>query len=50
MNDLEINTEDFQAVIIELQTENSNLKLMKAALSRKIREYANEIADLQPEE
>jgi hypothetical protein len=48
LNDLEINAEDLQAVIMELQAENSNLKLMKAALSRKIKEQTDEIADLQP--
>ena len=48
MSDIEVNAEDLQAVIMELQVENSNLKLMKSALSRKIKEQADEIADLQP--
>ena len=33
---------------MELQAENSNLRLMKSALSRKVKEQADEIADLQP--
>ena len=45
---IEVNAEDLQAVIMELQVENSNLKLVKSALSRKIKEQADEIADLQP--
>ena len=48
MSEIEVNAEDLQAVIMELQAENSNLKLMKSALSRKIKEQADEIADLQP--
>ena len=48
MSEIEVNAEDLQAVIMELQVENSNLKLMKSALSRKIKEQADEIADLQP--
>ena len=32
---------------MELQTENSNLKLMKSALSRKIKEQTDEIDDLR---
>ena len=45
---IEVNAEDLQTVIMELQAENSNLRLMKSALSRKIKEQADEIADLQP--
>ena len=48
MSEIEVNAEDLQAVIMELQVENSNLKLMKSALSRKVNEQADEIADLQP--
>ena len=48
MSEIEVNAEDLQVVIMELQVENSNLKLMKSALSRKIKEQADEIADLQP--
>ena len=48
MSEIEVNAEDLQAVIMELQAENSNLRLMKSALSRKIKEQADEIADLQP--
>ena len=46
MSEIEVNAEDLQAVIMELQAENSNLKLMKSALSRKIKEQADEIDDL----
>jgi regulator of replication initiation timing len=45
MSNIEINAEDLQAVIMELQAENSNLRLMKSALSRKIKEQADEIAE-----
>ena len=48
MGEIEVNAEDLQAVIMELQAENSNLRLMKSALSRKVKEQADEIADLQP--
>ena len=48
MSEIEVNAEDLQAVVMELQVENSNLKLMKSALSRKIKEQASEIANLQP--
>ena len=48
MSEIEVNAEDLQAVIMELQAENSNLKLMKSALLRKINEQADEITDLQP--
>ena len=48
MSDIEVNAEDLQAVVMELQAENSNLRLMKSALSRQIKEQADEIADLQP--
>ena len=48
MSEIEVNAEDLQAVIMELQAENSNLRLMKSALSRKVKEQADEIADLQP--
>ena len=48
MSDIEVNAEDLQAVIMELQAENSNLRLVKAAISRKVKEQADEIADLQP--
>ena len=50
MSEIEVNAEDLQAVIMELQAENSNLKLMKSALSRKVKEQANEIDDLQAQE
>ena len=46
MSEIEVNAEDLQAVIMELQAENSNLRLMKSALSRKIKEQASEIASL----
>ena len=46
MSEIEVNAEDLQSVVLELQTENSNLKLMKSALSRKIKEQADEIDDL----
>ena len=46
MSEIEVNAEDLQAVIMELQAENSNLKLMKSALLRKIKEQADEIDDL----
>ena len=46
MSEIEVNAEDLQAVVLELQTENSNLKLMKSALLRKIKEQADEIDDL----
>ena len=48
MGEIEVNAEDLQAVIMELQAENSNLRLMKSALSRKVKEQIGEIADLQP--
>jgi len=48
LGEIEVNAEDLQAVIMELQAENSNLRLMKSALSRKVKEQADEIADLQP--
>jgi predicted nuclease with TOPRIM domain len=48
LSEIEVNAEDLQAVIMELQAENSNLRLMKSALSRKVKEQADEIADLQP--
>jgi predicted nuclease with TOPRIM domain len=48
LSEIEVNAEDLQAVVMELQAENSNLRLMKSALSRKIKEQADEIADLQP--
>ena len=48
MSEIEVNAEDLQAVIMELQAENSNLRLMKSALSRKVKEQADEIADQQP--
>jgi regulator of replication initiation timing len=37
---IEVNAEDLQAVIMELQAENSNLRIMKSALSRKVKEQA----------
>lgn len=40
MSEIEVNAEDLQAVIMELQAENSNLRLMKSALLRKIKEQA----------
>jgi regulator of replication initiation timing len=40
MSEIEVNAEDLQAVIMELQAENSNLRLVKAALSRKVKEQA----------
>ena len=46
MSEIEVNAEDLQSVVLELQTENSNLKLMKSALLRKIKEQADEIDDL----
>jgi regulator of replication initiation timing len=48
LSEIEVNAEDLQAVIMELQAENSNLRLMKSALSRKVKEQADEIADQQP--
>jgi predicted nuclease with TOPRIM domain len=48
LSEIEVNAEDLQAVIMELQAENSNLKLMKSALSRKVKEQTGQIADLQP--
>ena len=47
MSDIEVNAEDLQAVIMELQAENSNLRLMKSALLRKIKEQTDEIDDLR---
>ena len=47
MSEIEVNAEDLQAVVMELQVENSNLKLMKSALSRKIKEQTDEIDDLR---
>jgi hypothetical protein len=46
LSEIEVNAEDLQSVVLELQTENSNLKLMKSALLRKIKEQADEIDDL----
>jgi len=40
LSEIEVNAEDLQAVIMELQAENSNLRLMKSALLRKIKEQA----------
>jgi len=47
LSEIEVNAEDLQAVIMELQAENSNLRLMKSALSRKIKEQTDEIDDLR---
>ena len=47
MSEIEVNAEDLQAVIMELQAENSNLRIMKSALSRKIKEQADEISGLR---
>jgi len=47
LSEIEVNAEDLQSVVLELQTENSNLKLMKSALSRKIKEQTDEIDDLR---
>jgi hypothetical protein len=40
MSSIEVNADDLQAVIMELQAENSNLRIMKSALSRKVKEQA----------
>jgi predicted nuclease with TOPRIM domain len=48
VSEIEVNAEDLQAVIMELQAENSNLRLMKSAISRKVNEQAEEIDNLQP--
>jgi len=45
MSEIEVSVEDLQAVVMELQTENTNLRLMKSALSRKVKEQADELAD-----
>ena len=49
MSEIEVSVEDLQAVVIELQTENTNLRLMKSALSRKVKEQAAELGEAKDE-
>ena len=49
MSEIQLTADDLQAVITELTQENTNLRLMKSALSRKIKEQAAELGEAKDE-